>query len=292
MIQSYSTPEALADAVARHIVDCAADAIAARGRFVIALSGGSTPKAAYSRLATRDTRPRAAWPERSEGAGLWGHPAHEGQALATDDWRLIHILWADERCVPPDDPQSNYRMAKEALLDRVPIPPNHIHRIRGEDEPERAASEYERTLRSLLDCHPERSAKPAPSPVCSGQALSAAEGLGMTDSLDLVLLGLGEDGHTASLFPGQSAVRETARWVVAVPGSSRVTLTPVILNRARNVTFVVSGANKAQTLQRVVEGPFNPDILPAQAIRPGEGRLTWMVDEAAAGALRPHRAST
>jgi 6-phosphogluconolactonase len=114
----------------------------------------------------------------------------------------------------------------------------------------------------------------------------------MTDSLDLVLLGLGEDGHTASLFPGQSAVRETARWVVAVPGSSRVTLTPVILNRARNVTFVVSGANKAQTLQRVVEGPFNPDILPAQAIRPGEGRLTWMVDEAAAGALRPHRAST
>jgi len=267
MIQSYSTPEALADAVARHIVDCAADAIAARGRFVIALSGGSTPKAAYSRLAARDT-------------------------LATDDWRLIHILWADERCVPPDDPQSNYGMAKEALLDRVPIPSNHIHRIRGEDEPERAALEYERTVRSLLDCHPERSAKPAPSPVCSGQALSAAEGLGMTDSLDLVLLGLGEDGHTASLFPGQSAVRETARWVVAVPGSSRVTLTPVILNRARNVTFVVSGANKAQTLQRVVEGPFNPDILPAQAIRPGEGRLTWMVDEAAAGALRPHRAST
>jgi 6-phosphogluconolactonase len=171
-------------------------------------------------------------------------------------------------------------MAKEALLDRVPIPPDHIHRIRGEDDPERAAAEYEGELRRLLTSpHPERS-----------------EG---SSRLCLVLLGLGDDGHTASLFPRQSAVRETARWVVAVPGSSRspdavprVTLTPVILNRARNVTFVVSGANKAQTLQRVVEGPFNSDVLPAQAIRPREGRLTWMVDEAAAGALRLHRAST
>jgi 6-phosphogluconolactonase len=251
MIEIFPTSEALAGAVARHIVDCAAEVIAARGRFVIALSGGSTPKAAYSRL-------------------------------ATDDWRLIHILWGDERCVSPDDPRSNYRMAKEALLDRVPIPPDHIHRIRGEDDPERAAAEYEGELRRLLS-------EPSPHP-------ERSEG---SSRLCLVLLGLGDDGHTASLFPGQSAVRETARWVVAVPASSRspdavprVTLTPVILNRARNVTFVVSGANKAQTLQRVVEGPFNPDVLPAQAIRPREGRLTWMVDEAAAGALRLHRAST
>ena len=243
MIQVFATADALADAVARHIVTCAADAVATTGRFTIALSGGSTPKAAYSRLATGDFRPM--W------AGLW---------------RPTHILWGDERCVPPDDPRSNYRMAKEALLDRVPIPPDHIHRIRGEDDPQRAATDYERELRMLL-----------------------------TDSLDLVLLGLGEDGHTASLFPGQSAVHEAERWVMAVPAPSgdiwRVTLTPAVLNLAKNVTFVVSGASKAERLAEVLEGPFNPDLLPAQAIRPIQGRLTWMVDEAAAGksgAIRVH----
>jgi 6-phosphogluconolactonase len=130
-------------------------------------------------------------------------------------------------------------------------------------------------LRGLLggegDCHPERSE-------------------GSLDSPDLVLLGMGEDGHTASLFPGQAAVHETARWVVAVPGPeggpSRITLTPAVLNTARHVTFVLSGANKAARLQQVLRGPFTPDVLPAQAIRPLQGRLTWMVDEAAAGRLR------
>jgi 6-phosphogluconolactonase len=233
MIEIFPTPDALADAVARHVVTSAANAIATTGRFTIALSGGSTPEAAYRRLATRDSR-------------------------LDLDWRLTHVLWGDERCVPPDDPRSNYRMAKEALLDRVPIPPDHIHRIRGEDDPERAAMDYERELRMLL-----------------------------TDSLDLVLLGLGEDGHTASLFPGQSAIHEAERWVMAVPAPSgdiwRVTLTPAVLDLAKNVTFVVSGPSKAQRLAEVLEGPFNPDLLPAQAIRPTRGRLTWMVDEAAAG---------
>jgi 6-phosphogluconolactonase len=158
-------------------------------------------------------------------------------------------------------------MAKEALLDRVPVPPDQVHRIRGEDEPQKAAADYERELRGLLQCHP-------------------AEGLGTSDCLDLVLLGLGEDGHTASLFPGQSSVHEVERWVIAVPSPSgdlwRVTLTPAILNRAKQVTFMVSGAAKAERLQQVLQGPFNPDILPAQAIRPTQGRLTWMVDEAAA----------
>ena len=235
MIESFPTPERLADAVARHIVARAAEAISATGRFTLALSGGSTPRAAYSRLATGDWQ------------------------LATGDWRLVHILWGDERCVPPDDLRSNYRMAKEALLDRVPIPEQQIHRIRGEDDPEKAAAEYERELRALLG----------------------------SEGLDLVLLGLGEDGHTASLFPGQAAVHEAARWVVAVPAPDgtmwRVTLTPAVLNAARNVTFVVSGAGKAQRLEQVLEGPFAPDVLPAQAIRPVQGRLTWMVDEAAAG---------
>jgi 6-phosphogluconolactonase len=240
--QTFPTPDALADAVARHIVTCAANAVATTGRFTIALSGGSTPKAAYSRLATRDSR-------------------------LDLDWRVTHILWGDERCVPPDDPRSNYRMAKEALLDRVPIPARQIHRIRGEGDPEKAASEYEREIRRLL----------------GGR------------SLDLVLLGLGEDGHTASLFPGQPSVRETSRWVMAVPAPDgklwRVTLTPVILNAAHNVTFIVSGTSKAARLQQIIEGPFTPDLLPAQAIHPTNGKLTWMVDEAAAGQLS-HQAPT
>jgi 6-phosphogluconolactonase len=192
-----------------------------------------------------------------------------GSRLTIDDWRLVHVLWGDERCVPPDDPQSNYRMVQEALLGRVPIPVQQIHRIRGEDDPEKASADYERDLRSLL----------------AGK-----------QSLDLVLLGLGEDGHTASLFPLQSAVHETSRWVMAVLAPDkklwRVTLTPGILNLGRNVTFIVSGANKAETLQQVLEGPFNPDLLPAQAIRPSQGRLTWMVDQAAAAGLEAARAST
>jgi 6-phosphogluconolactonase len=248
MIQSFPTADALADAVAHHIAACAREAISTRGRFIVALSGGSTPRAAYSRLATRDSR---LMPDD------WG--------LTTDDWHLTHILWGDERCVPPDDPRSNYRMAKEVLLDRVPIPAEQIHRIRGEDEPERAARDYERELHSLLG------SRAAPA------------------GLDLVLLGLGEDGHTASLFPGQPSVHETERWAVAVLAPDRklwrVTLTPAILNQASDITFVVSGANKAQTLQRVLEQPSDPDALPAQAIRPIHGRVTWMVDQAAAGRL-------
>ena len=244
MIETFPTPETLADAVAQHIVARAAATIAATGRFTLALSGGSTPRAAYSRLATGDWQ------------------------LATGDWRLVHILWGDERCVPPDDLRSNYRMAKEALLDRVPIPADQIHRIRGEDDPAKAAAEYERELRALLG----------------------------SEGLDLVLLGLGEDGHTASLFPGQAAVHETARWVVAVPAPDgtmwRVTLTPAVLNAARNVTFVVSGAGKAQRLEQVLQGPFTPDILPAQSIRPTQGQLTWMVDEAAAGKTTAHHGDT
>jgi 6-phosphogluconolactonase len=243
MIQVFATPDALADAVAEHIVACAADAISSSGRFTLALAGGSTPRAAYSRLATRDS----------------------GLEL---DWRRVHVLWGDERCVPPDDPRSNYRMAKEALLDRVPIPPDQIHRIKGEDDPERAAAEYERELRALLG----------------------------DDGLDLALLGMGEDGHTASLFPGQAAVHERARWVMAVPAPDgklwRVTLTPALLNRSSNVTFVVSGASKAARLQQVLEGPFTPEVQPAQAIHSTQGRLTWMVEQAAAARLRAGQAST
>ena len=266
MIQSFPTADALADAVAHHIASCAREAISARGRFTIALSGGSTPRAAYLRVASHESR------VPSPESRVTSHDSRLStfdSRLTTDDWRLTHVLWGDERCVPPDDPRSNYRMAKEALLDRVPIPDEQIHRIRGEDEPEKAAADYDRELRHLLGCHPLAS-------------------LGMTP-IDLVLLGLGEEGHTASLFPGQRSVHETERWAIAVLAPDgelwRVTLTPAILNQASNVTFVVSGASKAQTLQRVLEEPFDPEALPAQSIRPAHGRLTWMVDQAAAGRL-------
>jgi 6-phosphogluconolactonase len=305
MIQSYPTPEALADAVARHIVTCAGEAIAARGRFVIALSGGSTPGAAYRRLATLDTRPMRAGlsldtrPMRA-GLSLDTRPMRTGLSPDTRPmraglWRLTHVVWGDERCVPPDDPRSNYRMAKETLLDRVPIPGDQIHRIKGEVDPEQAAADYERELRALLLRHPERSEGSARQR--AGDSHDPSLALRMTDGplratgIDLVLLGLGEDGHTASLFPGQPAVHETERWVLAVPSPAgdmwRVTLTPAVLNLARNVTFVVSGAGKSFRLAQVLEGPINPDLLPAQAIRPTQGRLTWMVDQAAAARLGP-----
>jgi 6-phosphogluconolactonase len=263
MIQSFATPEALADAVARHVIAIAADAISTGGRFTLALSGGSTPRSAYQRLATGDLARQL-------------------------DWHRIHLLWGDERCVPPDDPRSNYRMAKEALLDRVPIPPEHIHRIRGEDEPQEAAADYEDELRSLLARHPFTSFRAGSER--SEEARHPELTLRMTDGPDLVLLGLGEDGHTASLFPGQPAVHEAEYWVMAVPAPTgdmwRVTLTPAVLDLAKNVTFVVSGASKAQRLAEVLEGPFNPDHLPAQAIHPVQGRLTWMVDAAAGSRLQ------
>jgi 6-phosphogluconolactonase len=236
----FPSAEALATAVAEHIVGRAAGAIAGTGRFTLVLAGGSTPGGAYALLGGEAFRHRI-------------------------EWNRVHVLWSDERGVPPEDPRSNYRMARETLLDRVPLPDDQIHRIRGEDDPDRAAADYERTLRALLRADTRDPSHPT--------------------GLDLVLLGMGDDGHTASLFPGQPAVRETERWVVATgpdaEGMRRITLTPVVLNRARHVTFVVSGGGKAARAREVLRGPLRPEALPAQAIRPSAGRLTWMMDEAA-----------
>ena len=245
-IEVSRDPAALARALAQHVVACAAAAIAARGRFLLALAGGSTPRAAYTLLASEEFVHRIGWPR-------------------------VHALWGDERCVPPDDPRSNYRMAREALLDRVPLPPGNIHRMRGEDEPTQAAAGYEKLLRELLGSDgPDALPRAGP---------------------DLVLLGLGDDGHTASLFPGKAAVHETVRWVAAdfieAVGMWRVTLTPVIINAGRNVSFVVSGAAKAERLHEVLERPRLPERLPAQIVRPTRGHLTWLVDEAAAARLHP-----
>lgn len=237
-IRTYPDADHLARAAAEHFATLAAEAIAARGQFTVALSGGSTPRAAYALLAAEEV-----------------------------DWPRVHVFWGDERCVPPDHLDSNYRLAREALLDKVPIPAENIHCIRGEINPEEAAADYERTLRSFFARHPEE-----PTPC-----------------FDLILLGMGEDGHTASLFPGTAALNEQTRWVVAHYVDKlrawRVTLTPVVINAAAHVTFIVSGAGKAERLREVLTGPYRPDTLPSQIVRPTDGRLLWLTDAAVAGLL-------
>ena len=241
-------PRALAQASADHFVTQAAQAIAQQGFFAVALSGGSTPQATYRLLATEEYAGRINWP-------------------------LVHVFWTDERCVPPDDPLSNYRMARDALLEHVPLPPRNIHRMKGEIAPEVGAAEYETSLRSFFSRSP------------FGRIDSGASTI---PPFDLVLLGLGADGHTASLFPGTTAVREKVRWVIAHHISTldqwRLTLTLPIINAAAQVTFIVSGTAKADTLRRVLTGPWSPNAFPAQVVQPASGRLLWLVD-AEAGSL-------
>ena len=233
----------LASAAAKLFVAQAEKAVAAHGRFTVALAGGTTPSALYERLATdhRDAVP----------------------------WHAIHFFWGDERHVPPAHPDSNFRAAYEAMLSKVPASEAHIHRIRAElPDASTAAVEYERTLRREFAVD-----EPA-WPV-----------------FDLVLLGMGSDGHTASLFPGNAALHETERLVLAPwvekLQSYRITLSLPVLNHALLVAFLVSGAAKAEEVRAVLEGPDQPDAVPARAVHPSDGRLLWMVDRAAAVHLRP-----
>jgi 6-phosphogluconolactonase len=229
----YADLSTLIAGAAGFVAESAAEAIAARGSFNVALSGGNTPRPVYQRLAS-----------------------------ANIDWTHVHVFFGDERCVPPRDARSNYHMAKAALLDRVAIPPENVHRMRGEDPPEAAAAAYEVELRNAL---------------------------GDGGRLDLVLLGLGHDGHTASLFPGLAAVTETRRAVmeayVEFVGMWRLTLTPPTINAARRVVFLVSGDDKAEVLRRLLQGPRQPVVLPAQAIRPSERPALWLLDAASAAKL-------
>jgi 6-phosphogluconolactonase len=236
----------LSRAAADEFVRLADEAVRRGGRFTVALSGGSTPKALYRLLAAEDGGFRARVP-----------------------WGRAHFFWGDERHVPPDHPDSNYRMASQAMLSRVPVPPGNVHRIPAENpDAAEAAAEYAETLRGFFD-------------VAAGRF----------PRFDLILLGMGSDGHTASLFPGTDAVHERAG-LVAAPwveklGAHRITLTPSVLNHAACVIFLVSGEGKAEALRAVLEGPHRPDRFPAQLVRPREGRLLFLVDRAAARLLRP-----
>lgn len=236
-IQIYPDGAGLITGTADFIADLAVRSIAERGRFTIALAGGSTPKPVYERLATPQYATRI-------------------------DWSRVNIFFGDERCVPPEDLRSNYQMALGALCTHVPIPPGNIFRMLGEESPEQAALSYEAELRASL----------------------------AGDVFDLVLLGMGDNGHTASIFPGLAAVTETSRWVMAqyveVMGMWRVTLTPVVINNARNIAFLTSGAGKAEMLRRVLQGPYEPVVLPSQVIRPAHGELHWLVDQQAAALLQ------
>jgi 6-phosphogluconolactonase len=189
-------------------------------------------------------------------------PVYQRLVSAAIDWTRVQVFFGDERCVPPRDTRSNYHMARAALLDRVAIPAGNIHRMRGEDPPDAAAEAYAAELRNAL---------------------------GDDGRLDLVLLGLGQDAHTASLFPGLAAVTEAQRTVMAAyvefVGMWRLTLTPPAINAARRVAFLVSGADKAGILHRVLQGPRQPVVLPAQAIRPAERPALWLIDAGAAAKL-------
>ena len=183
------------------------------------------------------------------------------------DWEQVHVFWGDERCVPPTHMDSNYRRAYETLLGRVQLPEDHIHRIPADLEPEQAALAYEEELLTFFPSLPSDESR-------------------LRAGFDLALLGMGDDGHTASLFPGTPAIFETTRWTAAHYvdrlGAWRVTLTPALLNRSAHVLFLVSGASKSQVLQRVLYGSEQPERYPAQIVRPISGSLTWMVDEEAA----------
>jgi 6-phosphogluconolactonase len=261
-IKVYPDPTSLARAAAEHFVTRASEAVAARGLFTVALSGGSTPRPTYALLASADNADAG---RRRPGSGR----QHPREFAPRVDWPRVHVFWGDERCVPPDHTDSNYRMAREALLDKVPIPAQNVHRIQGELPPDQAAAAYRAELEPFL---------------------------GAGGGFDLILLGMGADGHTASLFPGTAAIHERKERVVAHHvrrqgrrpdklGTWRITLTPAVINTAAHVIFLVSGAGKAERLREVLKGPYQPDVLPAQVVSPTGGQLLWLVDAGAAAHL-------
>ncbi len=244
-IEIYPDTDTLSQEAAQYIVRIATESIATRGRFMIALSGGNTPRKTY---------------------GLLGSEPYRSQI----DWELVHIFWSDERCVPPDSPDSNYLMAYEELLSKISIPRHQIHRMPA-DLPDRdvASQEYVDEMQRVF-------------------------GTDDISDFDLIQLGMGPEGHTASLFPHQASLHETQRLVMPVsvpkPPPDRLTFTPPLLNAARNVLFLVTGSDKADALKAVIEGEYQPDEYPAQIVLPPNGEVEWMVDSEAAKKLRVEEA--
>jgi 6-phosphogluconolactonase len=235
----FPDKEALTAAVAGAVIDRIREAVDDHGRCAIALAGGSTPEALYALLAG------------DAGRGL--------------PWEAVHAFFGDERYVPHDDEKSNFRMARRALLDHVPIPAAQVHPMPTDaTDPHEAAAAYEADLREYFGEDPR---------------------------FDVILLGMGDDGHTASLFPGSPALDERTRWVVAAPSPAaphqRLTLTFPVLNRAAHVYFLVAGAAKVEALRCVSGYPSGVTECPSASVRPADGELAWWIDEAAAAGLKP-----
>lgn len=230
VIQKFRDSDELSQAATKKFIELANQAIAERRRFLVSLSGGSTPMKLFERLANK-----------------------------TLDWTHVHFFWGDERCVPVDDPGNTYGQTKKILFDKIGT--TNIHRIESELEPDSAAQAYAHTLSEFADA-------PFDFP-----------------RFDLVLLGMGDDGHTASLFPGSPVNIETSTIAVTAHyqdrPANRVSLTPKVFNQAREIWFLVTGTGKAETLRRVINGERNLEQLPAQRIQPVNGNLVWMIDNAA-----------
>jgi 6-phosphogluconolactonase len=242
-VRVFPDAGALNRAAVDHFLQTGREAIRARGRFMVALSGGSTPKAMYSAIA-----------------------AEHQHSLEPLDWQRVHVFFGDERLVPGDHADSNYRMASDALLTRVPIPSGNIHRVRTELGASPAAAEYEKEIRTTFETN--------------------AAGV---PRFDLILLGMGNDGHTASLFPETSALEEktalvSSNWVEKL-NTHRITLTFPLINAAAKVTFLAGGGDKAAMIREVLRPEPTSRAYPAQCVHPSGGELVWMVDEAAAAAV-------
>jgi 6-phosphogluconolactonase len=262
----YKDSDTLSREVAKWITDTIRDTLKKQGRFTIALSGGGTPKKLHQLLAA---------------------PPYRDQI----DWSRMHIFWGDERAVPFEDDRNNAKMAYDTLLDLVPVPASQIHPMRTDIPPEQSAVAYEEILHRYFP--------PPPSPANVPSTLAAGDiapfpasnhgTAGGVTSFDLVLLGMGDDGHTLSLFPGTKVVHEEMAWVRAffleAQDMYRITLTKTIVNKASRVAFLTTGSAKAHALKEVLKGSYNPDLYPSQEIKPQGGELHWFVDQAAAADL-------
>jgi 6-phosphogluconolactonase len=236
-VQIFPDLEAISHEAASLFVNASRNSIATRKKLAVAISGGSTPRGLYTLLSSSPYRDQV-------------------------DWGKVHFFWVDERCVPKENEASNFKVAFDGLLSKVPIPDGNIHRIKGEEDPEKAARDYEADIRKFF----------------------GASGLPV---FDLILLGMGEDGHTASLFPGSKSLEETARLAVPVylekPYGNRITLTLPVLNNAAQILFLVAGSSKARVLSEILSDKEKKREYPAGRIRPVQGKVIWLIDREAAG---------